>query len=163
MAGGGRGRKGGGVATGRAWDPQVCPEAAPDTKDQGGQTASVAWPPRWRGGDTHLRAPGPSPPSPRCTAPASSSATARPTRAPAARTAVRALPGLPCRASDPWPSRERRPRRAFPGRAWRPRGARRRRGPSPWRPEEAAVCAARSPRTKRRAPLPAIVRPRPPR
>lgn len=70
------------------------------------------------------------------------------------------LPGLPRGGRDPPPSRARSPGRAARGSAWRPRGARRRRVPSPWRPEEAAVCAAR--RTKRGAPLPAIVRPRPP-
>lgn len=35
------------------------PKAAPDTKDLGGRTTSTAWPPRWWGGGTHLRAPGP--------------------------------------------------------------------------------------------------------
>lgn len=70
------------------------------------------------------------------------------------------VPGLPRCGHDPLPSRARSLGRAARGSAWRPRGARRRRVPSPWRPEEAAVCAAR--RTKRGAPLPAIVRPRPP-
>lgn len=70
------------------------------------------------------------------------------------------VPGLHCRGHDPRPRRAPSPGRATPGPACRPLGVRRHRVLSPWRPEEAAVCAAR--RTKRGAPLPAIVRPRPP-
>lgn len=158
-----RGRGGHGPGLG----PTGVSGGSPGTKDQGGRTTSAAWPPgpSMAGWGTHTSGPQALVPDPRAVPPpAGGSATACPTRAPRLpRTAVPALPGLPCRARDPWHSRERGPRRAFPGLAWRPRGAQRRRGPSPWRPEEAAVCAARRPRTKRGAPLPAIVRPRPPR
>lgn len=83
-----------------------------------------------------------------------------PPRAPSPPGCPRPVPGLSRRGCKPSPSRARSTGRASRGQAWRPRGARRRRGPSPWRPEEAAVCAAS--RTKRGAPLPAIVLPRPP-
>lgn len=102
-----------------------------------------------RGGVRAARAPAPHPPGERLER--------GPPRAPRPPAP---LPGLPGRGRAPRPSRAPSPGRAPRGRAWRPRGAPRRRARSPWRPEEAAVRAAG--RTKRGAPLPAIVRPRPP-
>lgn len=150
-------------------------ESAPDTKGQGLAVPSAAWSP-WCQGGGHISSfqpfiASPAPPPP-CTPAvcttgrglghrvpdplrdAQGGATEHPPRPPAP------IPGLPSCGHDPLPSQARSLGRAARGSAWRLRGARRRRVPYPWRPEEAAVCAAR--RTKRGAPLPAIVRQRPP-